>query len=118
MTQLCTLSGVSRWGRRNANRDSLWKALYFERWNDPQSHHAEREGNRLGWKKVYEIKDTVRALSKILSRQCHADTDHRTGSQARREARGGAQLRPGCGGRGVPGGLPCDAGRPKIASSA
>ncbi|MGB1607979.1 MAG: hypothetical protein ACPIOQ_85410, partial [Promethearchaeia archaeon] len=90
MTQLCTLSGVSRWGRRNANRDSLWKALYFERWNDPQSHHAEREGNRLGWKKVYEIKDTVRALSKILSRQCHADTDHRTGSQARREARGGA----------------------------
>lgn len=50
---------MSRWARRVASKDGLWKALYFERWNDPQSHAREREARRLGWKKVYENKDTA-----------------------------------------------------------
>jgi hypothetical protein len=46
------LTGASQWARRSANKDGMWKALYFERWSDPCSHQQEREGSRLGWKKV------------------------------------------------------------------
>ena len=52
-------AGVSRWARRIASKDGLWKALYFERWNDPRSHAREREAEHLGWKKIYENKDTA-----------------------------------------------------------
>ena len=52
-------TGVSKFLRRSSSRDCLWKALYFDRWQDPKSHHAEREGSRLGWKRLYEIKDTA-----------------------------------------------------------
>jgi len=59
VAQLCGLSGVSRWARRIAGKDALWKALYLERWDDPSSHAREREALLLGWKKIYEQKDTA-----------------------------------------------------------
>jgi len=59
-------AGASRWTRRAANGDGLWKVLYFERWNDPCSHQQEREGIRLGWKKVCEMMRTAR----IPARAC------------------------------------------------
>ena len=52
-------AGVSRWARRIAGKDALWKALYLERWDDPSSHAREREALKLGWKTIYEQKDTA-----------------------------------------------------------
>jgi hypothetical protein len=81
-TQLCRFSKVCHWAKELSNGNSLWKGLYFDRWDDPRSHHLERSANRDGWKRVYAARDMAGraevglALPALLSRntQCAACT--------------------------------------------